>query len=158
MRIISQDGTRDFPYETTPLILRHRQIQGKDIFVIVAIFGEKEYDLAYYHDDKFAYEVLEEVRNTPEYIEEEVKDNNLDFDDEDLNYILNNFIPDEYINDEENNEDEYEEEDDDNLIYFDQDYDEYDDEPSVGTSYFIKKRLLYITLPKDQEFDDGEKS
>jgi len=85
MRIISQDGTRDFPYESTALILRHRKLGNEDVFVIVALYCGKEHDLAYYHNSEFAYGVLEEIRSTPEYIDVCNK-NNDDQDDEAFPY------------------------------------------------------------------------
>lgn len=68
MRIISQDGTRDFPYDKIALILRYRVEGTKGTNVIVAVFDGKEYDIGYYHDQQFAIDVLQEIRCMPEYI------------------------------------------------------------------------------------------
>ena len=141
MRIISQDGTRDFPYEKTSLLLRHRIINENDIFVIVAIFYGIEYDMAYYHSDELAYNVLEYIRNSPEYVEEEIP------------------CDDWFFNDIEEYEDCLDEEYED---INDEDTDDTDDEDVDNENYSINytsmRKINYIILPPDQENYNGKKS
>ena len=81
MRIISQDGTRDFPYEEIALVARILTIDSQEIYSINAIFNNKEYELAYYSDGEVALNIMQEIRSTPHYMpcEEEY-----DYEDDDF--------------------------------------------------------------------------
>ena len=80
MRIISQDGTRDFSYDEIGLLLRTRIMPDQEdpLYVITALAFGNEYDMGYFSNMAYAYDVMSEIRNTPTYIYDED-----DFDDED---------------------------------------------------------------------------
>lgn len=70
MRIVSQDGTRSFPYDQITLFLRIRYFEDNIKYVITAIFNGTEYDMGYYTDEKFAKDVFSDILETPNEIYE----------------------------------------------------------------------------------------
>lgn len=71
MRIISQDGSKNFPYEETALAIRIKYINDVEIYSIYGIYHGKEYEFAYYDKPEYAFEIMEEIAYTPSYIQSE---------------------------------------------------------------------------------------
>lgn len=68
MRIISQDGLKDFPYDQVVLIAGMRTFEDIPVFNIIAVYNNKEYILASYSKSKYVTIIMEEIRSTPAFI------------------------------------------------------------------------------------------